>query len=92
MSYKDSSNKHVDTNRLGAWSDVVVIKVPITNFEITNILPNSFYEVDVVARNDIGPSASQPFRVRTLPGQIGKLSFYICAYAYCIVDACFFCY
>ncbi|RNA28752.1 fasciclin-2 isoform X3 [Brachionus plicatilis] len=73
LSYKDSSNQHVDTSRLGSWSSVVVINAPVTNYEITNILPNSFYEVDVVARNDIGPSASQPFRIRTLPGQIGEL-------------------
>jgi len=66
ISYKDPLNQHVNTDRLEPWSLTKFIKYPTSNFEITNLLPNSFYEVDVLARNDIGASASQPFRIRTL--------------------------
>jgi hypothetical protein len=49
----------------------VSVQAPLSNYEIPNLQPDSFYEVEILARNDIGPSASQPFRIRTLPGQLG---------------------
>ncbi len=63
--------QHVNTERIEAWSPTKVVKAPLSNYEIINLAPDSFYEVEILARNDIGPSASQPFRIRTLPGQIG---------------------
>ncbi|CAF0761162.1 unnamed protein product [Brachionus calyciflorus] len=71
ISYKDSNNQHVNTDKIEPWSSVQIIKAPLSSYEIVSIQSNSFYEVDVIAMNDIGPSASQPFRIRTLPGQIG---------------------
>jgi hypothetical protein len=71
ISYKDPLNQHVNTDRLEPWSLTKFIKYPTSNFEITNLLPNSFYEVDVLARNDIGASASQPFRIKTLASSPG---------------------
>lgn len=72
ISYKDPLNQHVDTDNYGSWSHTVRIKEPKTNYEIEGLAPNSYYEVDILARNDIGPSASKPFRIRTsqfIPGE-----------------------
>jgi len=66
ISYKDPLNQHINTDRIEPWSITKFIKYPTSNYEITQLLPNSFYEVDILARNDIGVSASQPFRVKTL--------------------------
>ena len=62
---------HINTDLLEPWSSLHVLKAPISNFEIVDLQPNSFYQVDVLAKNDIGSSASQPFRIRTMPGQYG---------------------
>jgi hypothetical protein len=48
-----------------------IVKAPQSNFELIDLQANSFYEVEVLAKNDIGASASQPFRIRTLPAQYG---------------------
>ena len=45
-----------------------MIKTGITKYELTNLESNTFYEIDVIARNEIGPSASQPYRVKTMVG------------------------
>jgi len=77
ITYKDPSFEHVDTDKIENWSQAVVLKAPKSNYEIIQLTPNSFYEIDVVARNDIGPSASQPFRIRTLAASQGKLIVYL---------------
>lgn len=66
ISYKDPLNLHINHDVKEQWSATKFIKFPTSNFELTQLLANSFYEVDVLARNDIGASASQPFRIRTL--------------------------
>jgi len=74
--YKDPSNSYVNTERVEPWSSTKRVTAPVTNYEITFLAPNSFYEVEVLARNDIGPSAGQPFRIRTLvssPAEIDSL-------------------
>lgn len=76
IAYKDPLNQHVNTEKVEAWSQTRLVKQPITNFEILQLEANSFYEVDIVARNDIGPSASQPFRIRTLPSSAGESEAY----------------
>jgi hypothetical protein len=71
ITYKDPLFLHVNTNNYGQWSHTIRVKDPKQNFEISELKPNSFYEVDILARNDIGPSASKPFRIRTtqfIPG------------------------
>jgi hypothetical protein len=69
--YKDPQAKHIDTARGEGWSASQKTIASKTNFEMTMLSPNSFYEVEVLARNDIGPSAAQPFRVRTLTTSSG---------------------
>lgn len=66
ISYKDPLNLHINHDVKEQWSATKFIKFPTSNFELTQLQANSFYEVDVLARNDIGASASQPFRIRTL--------------------------
>jgi hypothetical protein len=65
-------NLHVDTNKVEKWSTTRIVKETTFNFELLLLYPNSFYEVEVLARNDIGTSASQPFRIRTLATTAGK--------------------
>ena len=55
----------MNTDKIEPWSAPQNVKAPATNYQIMQLFPNSFYEVDIVARNDIGQSASQPFRIRT---------------------------
>jgi hypothetical protein len=62
---------HINTDLMEPWSSLRVIKAPTSNYEILDLVPNSFYQVDILAKNDIGPSASQPFRIRTMPGNYG---------------------
>ena len=62
---------HINTEAIEPWSILNVVKAPTSNFEMMDLQPNSFYQVDILAKNDIGASASQPFRVRTLPGSYG---------------------
>ena len=69
--YKDPTLSHVDTGRVEPWSSTKKVTAPKSNFEMTLLSANSFYEVEVLARNDIGPSAGQPFRVRTLAASSG---------------------
>jgi len=72
ISYKDPLHMHVNHDVKEPWSQTKFVKFPTSNYEITQLQPNSFYEVDVLARNDIGASASQPFRIRTLPSTQGE--------------------
>ena len=58
--------QHVNHDNYGSWTPYIKVNWPKTNHEILDLQPNSFYEVDLIARNDIGPSASQTFRIRTL--------------------------
>jgi hypothetical protein len=62
---------HINTDLIEPWSSLRVVKAPQSNFEIPDLVPNSFYQVDILAKNDIGASASQPFRIRTMPGNYG---------------------
>ena len=62
----------MNTDKTEAWSAFKLVKAPLNNFELTNLQANSFYEIEILARNDIGPSAAQPFRIRTLPSFAGK--------------------
>ena len=90
--YKDPKLTHVDTQRVEPWSSTRKVTAPKSNFEMTLLSPNSFYEVEVLARNDIGPSAGQPFRVRTLVASSGWCLFLIVfiisprfCYPFCVV-------
>ena len=69
--YKDPLNQHVNTERVEPWTAVKRVQAPVAHFELTLLSPNSFYEVEVLARNDIGASPSQPTRVRTLVSSPG---------------------
>ena len=68
---KDSLNKSLNTYE--EWSSIVTVKQPITNYEIINLKDDSFYEIDIIARNELGQSTSQPFEIRTLTSPSGQL-------------------
>lgn len=63
----DSQHKE----RVGTWSDLRRLQVGITKYEVVGLEPNSFYEVDINARNELGVSASQPYRIKTMQGVSG---------------------
>lgn len=64
--YSDGVN--LVKGKVGQWSDIFTIKTGITKYELINLESNTFYEIDVIARNEIGLSASQPYRVKTMIG------------------------
>jgi hypothetical protein len=57
------------------WSDRIALNFGLTKYELYNLMPNSYYEIEITARNDFGLSASQPYRIKTLTGAASKTSF-----------------
>jgi hypothetical protein len=77
IGYKNSLNKYISTYKKEQWSSIVTIKEPVRKYMIMNLEANSIYEVDILARNDFGLSASQLFSIRTLQPGIFLSIFFI---------------
>jgi hypothetical protein len=63
---------YIVKTKVGPWSSDITIKSGVTKYEITGLEVNTFYEIDIVARNELGKSPDQPYRIKTMTGSGGK--------------------
>lgn len=69
--YKDVDAKYIE--KTDQWSSIHTLTNNQYRFEIKNLSSNSYYEIEIRARNEIGISPVVPERVKTLPSLTGEL-------------------